>query len=206
MEFVIDFETLGVKPTAHPLNIGITAFELSGDLSVEWLKDHSKLIKLDYNDVSSYKCFTKDKKTIEWWKKQDAKLKKITFTKTKDDVKLLDSLHLIKKFMLDNGYEYDKSYMFFRGQDFDAPIFKNLYEVCGLEFPFNRFKFRDIRTYIDILGGVDNGFYDVSHYVGNQFDKLPKHLSVSDTIRDAYTMIYLYKEFTDSFNDEDLPF
>lgn len=191
MDVLVDFETAGLYENAILLSMGITCFELEDVPDIEKLKRSSTFIKFNQEEQRKSGKFSVDKSVLEWWKKQDKAVIDAAFKPTENDVSIRDACYLIRKFITLHGYDYKLSNLWARGTDFDIPKLRYLFRVANESYPFNPFKCRDVRTYVDILGGTDTGNVQVK---GNVFDGLAKHNPMNDTIRDAYVMQMLYQE------------
>lgn len=119
-------------------------------------------VKLSVEDQIKNFSRTIDLSVLEWWKKQDREVFDSTARPSKKDLSVKDAIVKLSKFIGNvEGFDSKKSYVWCRGPSFDFPIIKSLYNNAKLSVPYNEFKIRDVRTYIDILHGVDNGKYDL---------------------------------------------
>lgn len=200
IHFVIDFETLGLSETAIPLSLAITPFYFGDVPSVKKLIANSIEVKFNVKELNKTGMFTKDKSTIEWWKKQDTEVREAVLLPSEKDLSLSDSVFEIREFFIKSGYNYNTSYIWARGMDFDMPKLKHLFDVANVAYPFNPFKSRDIRTAIDIMAGTSSGKYTPKNK--RAFDSLPKHIAISDTVRDAYILQELYLFGNENVDDE----
>lgn len=202
MDFIIDFETLGLRENAAPLNIGIVAFDLGDIRNVQHLKQNSVVIRFDKNEIKS-KHFSMDKSTLDWWKSRDKHIRDINLKPTEEDVSIRDGMAMVTNFLKYYGYDIKESVVWSRGLDFDIPKLKHLYEYAGLPYPIRYNCVRDIRTYVDVLGSTDKGFVVLDEDDEKELSILNQHFSVDDCIRDAYMMQYLYAKH---FGSDDIPF
>lgn len=190
--FVIDFETMGLRENAIPLSLGITAFRFGEEPNIKKLKEESVYIKFHQKSILEAKKHSVDQSTVLWWKQQSKDVINATLAPSDKDLTIEKAVEIINAFFRKHDYSYNESYIWSRGIDFDLPKFRYLYAVLGQNYPFNPFKNRDIRTYVDILAGTNDGQYKILKG-DTYFDKhLPKHIAVSDTIRDAYIMQELF--------------
>lgn len=190
-EIFIDIETLGIRETAYPLSIALVAFDFNQKpifADLEQDKEKQLFIKFSLEDLSKYKAFTKDPSTVEWWKKQPEKAKKLNLIPHKNDVTLTKGLHLIHKFF-EEFYTMNSSHVWSRGIDFDLPKFKYMHDVGGRSYPFNPRRGRDCRTFIDVLCGTDNGFYESPVMYPPEEHGLIKHFPLHDALYDVYSML-----------------
>lgn len=158
MDFVLDFETLGTGEDCVVLSLAITPFE----------RDELKTFQEYIGDTIYYKFDVEsqvetgrkiDKKTLEWWDKQDEDVKNSQIKPTNFDITLDQFLIQFYTKCKELGIG-NKSIGWARGKEFDFGILTNIvksqrYVLDKDEYPINETFFpvlfwqrRDIRDYI----------------------------------------------------------
>ena len=161
INIIFDTETLGVRENAVILSLSCVPFIFEKrDYFENYLKTGFKIKFNVKEQIQKYKRDV-EKFTVDWWEKQDKIIRDENIKPSLLDVSLLDGLKSLSTYIALLGYDFNKSYVFSRGSYFDIPKIESLYGNVNLKLPFNSFKIRDVRTYIDILYGVDDGNYDV---------------------------------------------
>lgn len=180
---VIDFETLDTIPTSIVLSFGCLAFNPDDieDINQECVEKLRKQGKHWVFNVKLQNDRTASRDTIEWWKNHREQAD-IIFKAT-DTISLNDWMDEFDEFC---AQHIDKNtIVMIRGQDFDAPIIKDIYRRAGRALPFNEWKIRDTRTLVDFAFNVNNGyvpgFKDLLHTI-----TLVEHYALDDCIKDAY--------------------
>lgn len=186
---IIDFETLGINPDSAVLSFACVPFTFEEPKTFAEYVESGFYVKFDI--PHQMKLGRKiDQNTVNWWKKQGADAKKILFPSDYDYL-LLDGMNSFIRFVRSSGYNKKKSYAWSRGQDFDFPILESILEQVNLDSPFNNWKYRDIRTYIDVLSGSDDGQYTLKTGTPEGF---VKHDCLHDCAYDACKMVEIYQE------------
>lgn len=187
---LVDLETLGMRENTVILSMACVPFVFENHQCFNEYLTQGFFVKFDVKEqIQKYK-HSIDIDTIEWWKKQNQSAKNLNLKPSKGDQKLKDGLIALSRFISQSGYNYKESYIFARGSYFDFPKLEYVYEVsCDLKVPFNTYKIRDVRTYIDIMAGVSDGQYNVRFCDTKQFIK---HDCLHDAAMDACRLNELY--------------
>nr|DAI10680.1 MAG TPA: exonuclease [Caudoviricetes sp.] len=193
VDFLLDTETLGTDHDALVLNLGIVPFNIDGKDDPFDLLKRSLTVRFDKKQLFATKRFSYTDDTKNWWKKQPQEVQDLNLKATPDDVSLQEGCQRIIDYLKENGYSR-KSTLWTRGLDFDIPIVKNLFNVSGLDYPFNPFMSRDVRTFLEVLTGEDSRVYRPKGF-NEKLKDFPKHFSTYDAIRDVIFMQM-------AFNDE----
>jgi hypothetical protein len=137
---------------------------------------------------------------VKWWKTQPKEVFDAMVRPSSEDVNLREGLILLNKFVSNiKGYNFKKSYVWSRGNNFDFPILKSLYNSAEMGVPYNDWKIRDVRTAIDIMAGTDDGKYELRW--GNE--GFIAHNPLHDAAMDAARLNELFYIAT---QDNDIPF
>lgn len=183
-----DIETLDIIPHSTILSIAAVAFTFEEDVGFEEYKRGGLYLKL--NPIEQMKAGrTIDQGTIKWWKSQGPIAAKI-LQPSKDDVSMQQAMEQIKDWIKGSGYDFRESYIWTRGLNFDIPIIEDLFKTNSVPLPYNTWKTRDIRTYIDVLTGSTNGKYELVDTVVNGF---VAHCALDDIAMDVMRMKEIYK-------------
>lgn len=187
---LFDIETLGTREDTVILSIACVPFHFEVHECFDIYRTKGYFIKLDAQEQIRKYRRSISVETIEWWKKQSNDAKEWNLKPHPEDRPLVDGLIELSRFIGQTAYNFKESYVFARGTYFDFPKLEHAYEVsAGLKTPFNTFKIRDVRTYIDIMAGVSDGSYDVRFCDTTKF---VKHDCLHDAAMDATRLNELY--------------
>jgi hypothetical protein len=183
-----DIETLATRPGALILSLAIVPFEFEKPKSfLEYVESgfHIKFNPLEQNRMKRIV----DPETVRWWRSQGDAAKKVLLPSS-SDVGVEDGFKMIKNFLKSTDYNFKESYLWSRGCAFDFPIIESLYELMNEPVPYNGWKIRDARTFIDIFAGVSRGNYELKDGVPKEFIK---HNALHDAALDACKLVELYQ-------------
>ena len=136
---MIDLETLGVTNDCAILTVGAIKFDPYSDA-----EPHSGLYLRVNVDEQTELGRTVDDNTLEWWGKQDAKIREEALG-DEDRTTLLDFIKQLNKFCV--GLDE----LWCQGPLFDYAILQNLYAQLGQPVPWNYWQIRDSRTLYNML-------------------------------------------------------
>lgn len=187
---LLDIETLGTREDTVILSIACVPFVFEEHECFDIYLTKGFFVKLDVKDQIRKHRRTVSEATIDWWKKQSKEARAANLTITAEDRYLVEGLTRLSKFIGSTKYNSKKSYVFARGTYFDFPKLEHAYEVSAkLAVPFNTYKIRDVRTFIDIFAGVDDGQYNLRFCNTSKFIK---HNCLHDAAMDAARLNELY--------------
>ena len=194
VHIVFDSETLGVRENAVVLSIACVPFELEVYQNYSDLYSQGYSVKFDSEEQMKVYKRTTERDTIQWWLKQPAEVRRaVTFTSA-FDVPMKKGLQYLTDFVRSTSYDYKASYVWARGSYFDFPKIESMYLQAGLPLPYNSWKIRDIRTYVDILTGSNDGKYILQKGKSNSYRK---HNALCDAAYDAAVMVEIYHRIKD---------
>ena len=180
---VIDCETLGITPNAVVFNLAGHVFSFDprsmGSIPLDGL-DFYKNYRFPINPQTSIGR-TIDENAWEFWCNQNqskalTKIMSLPRSDFKESIKEFhDWLYAVKTKL--------KCRTWYRGQDFDHPILKSLFESVGITYQYIRGDApRDIRSYIDAkLDGVTG-------FVPGDTSSTELHTALGDCINDIRQM------------------
>lgn len=190
VHLIFDIETLGMRENTVILSLACVPFTFEEHECFEVFLTRGFFVKFDVKDQLKNLKRTMSPATIDWWKTQSKDAREMNLLPTEGDVTLFNGLNALSRFIEKTDYNYKQSYVFSRGTYFDFPKMEHAYEVsCGLPVPFNTWKIRDVRTFIDIFAGVNDGSYDVRFC---KTDSFIKHDPLHDAAMDACRLNELY--------------
>ena len=131
----IDLETIDTRPEATVLSIGCVKFN-----PLDNSEPHSELYFKVCIDDQDRLGRTSSDDTIEWWGRQDEKIREEAFGEHKDRVNMEQLTKAINKFCV--GVDQ----LWCQGPLFDYAILQNLYKGVGKPCPWNFWQIRDSRT------------------------------------------------------------
>ena len=157
-------------------------------------------VKLDAQEQIKIFDRSIENNVIKWWKTQPKEVFDAMVRPSPVDKGLIEGLTLLNKFIsgIDN-YRFNESYVWSRGNNFDFPILKSLYNAAEMGLPYNDWRVRDVRTAIDIMAGTDNGQYQLRFGGDGFIAHNPLHDAAMDAAR-LNELFYL------AMNDDDIPF
>lgn len=189
-----DVETLGHRETSVVTTLSCVPF------CFEKPEPYSELVLkgfyVKFNIEEQIKKYSRhvNPETVEWWKLQPPEARAHSIVPSKDDVLLEDGLNQLTSFINGSGYNYKKSYVWCRGNYFDFPMIQDLYRMIGQKPPYNGFKIRDTRTFIDILTGDTFGNYTLKDGIPPEFSK---HHALFDAALDVSRMLEIYQNLAE---------
>lgn len=207
---LVDLETLGTHAN-NSVILSCAAIVFSFEEFKTFDDLVPKAIEVKFSVAEQVQIYNRilEPETVEFWKKQDEHLKKRYITPSKQDVGLIEGLEKIADYAYLNSYSPKNSYIWSRGIAFDIPKFENMFldreKRTGKKCPFNFWKARDSRTFIDILTGSTDGKYEVTYNSKTEFEK---HNSLHDCCMEVARMLEIYKNVFQPPNnyEDDIPF
>jgi hypothetical protein len=155
---MIDLETLSTKNNAIILVIGAIKFNRNDKWNDKFKLENIHESKKFYKRIQISTCekigLHKDKKTEEWWAKQDEHIKQEAFGFESERISISDAL---KEF---NKWFKGSTYVWGNGSIFDITILSEAYDRCNIEVPWRFWNVRDVRTILDIYNVNLNNFRD----------------------------------------------
>lgn len=201
VHLMLDTETLGKREDTVILSIACVPFTLEDHDYFKSYLNKGIMIKFSVEEQIKkfHRSITTD--TIEWWKQQSKEARDANLKPSPNDMTAVEGLTLLSKFISDSGYNHKKSYVWARGTNFDFPKIEHFYEDCAnLTLPFNTWKIRDTRTYIDILTGTDDGKYELKF---GDIDNFVAHNCLHDAAMEAAKLSEIYYLLNE---EDDIPF
>ena len=129
---MIDFETLGYRPTSALLSLGAVAFTADGIVGDQF-----------YVNIDGDSCIslglTTDQSTLDWWEKQSAAAKEAL---NADQKTLLEAMTLFCEWVRRNKCVT----LWGNGADFDNPLLSNALGALNADSPFKPWAGRCYRT------------------------------------------------------------
>lgn len=136
--FMIDLETMGIRPTSAIVSIGITHF------------DQEKILGEFYTPVSLTSCLehglTQDQSTIDWWAKQSVEAR--AAWQTEDAPTLTDGLTLMYKWMASKGSSKNAA-PWGNAASFDLVLLNNAFKAIEADPPwifYNEMCYRTLKN------------------------------------------------------------
>ena len=190
--FVFDVETLGKESNSVILSMAAIYFDPDKGPSYKEMYDDAFFVKFDVVDQMKRLDRKVGKTTMQWWAKQCDNVKIKSFKPNPAiDVKFEDGYEAMRQWAASK--KDDKCYVWARG-NLDQLVLDSFEEQLELKpiWPFSRW--RDVRTAIDFLYGVTNGYVtvEVPPWV-DAFDPalhVTKHNPIDDCCFDAMQLMY----------------
>jgi|PlaIllAssembly_1097288.scaffolds.fasta_scaffold00009_32 hypothetical protein len=197
---LVDIETLATDPNAVVLSVACVPFLLEVHTYFGELVPTGFFVKFDVQEQIKLYHRTVEDDTVKWWKKRPKEVFDSMVRPTAEDVSLKEGLTRLNKFVAGvKDYHFNQSYVWSRGNNFDFPILKSLYDASGIGYPFNEWRARDVRTAIDIMAGTDDGQYQLRFGGDGFIAHNPLHDAAMDAAR-LNELFYL------AMNEGDVPF
>lgn len=156
--FVIDFETLGTESNCVVLSCAVTFFDDTIQTFDEYC-NQTHYWKFEVEEQITKYNRTIEKGVVDFWEKQDKKLRDSQIEPNVNDVSIKDFIFELDEHL--KSYGFDKNRIAFcRGQSFDFPILSNIVKSVNklnntnfnpIFFPVAFWNQRDIRSYISGL-------------------------------------------------------
>lgn len=195
VQLLFDTETLGLPERAVVTTIACTAFTFEDGPSYEEMIENGFFAKLKVSEqIGVYKRITTPS-TIQFWKEQSAEARERSINPSAADIGLREALENLAAWVKTTGYNWNKSHVWSRGNAFDFPKIESLFADANVNVPFNTWRIRDVRTYIDYLTGTDNGGYNLKDGEPAAF---VKHHALHDAALDSAKMIEIYKTLAEA--------
>lgn len=204
---MLDIETLASseKCVIPALSALIFNFELDKDATYDELVDRTLFVKFDIKDqIKKYSRVT-DKQTLNFWKSQSEDARAYSVKESDIDVSADIGLITLKEYLYTNGYDFKNSYIWSRGNGYDQPklesfisdIANNTDNEYGKQefknnddkYILNFWKFRDSKTYTDLIGNTDDAKYYLEE--GNP-KNFTKHHAQHDSALEVFKMLRMY--------------
>lgn len=188
---IFDFETVSNIPAEAPI---ISMGAIAGN----WGNSVKELRYTGFYRVVSIKeqlelGLKPNAETIRWWSKQSQEAQEIF--KAKNKVTVYQCFEDFHKWCLDIGVT-DKTKTFIRAPHFDIVIYNNvmskIHNSHKFPIPYNHWKVRDIRTALDIMYDVNNGYAPNKEELMSEHN-LISHNALEDCLRD-YLQLNQYFE------------
>lgn len=133
--FMIDLETIGIRPTSAIVSIGIVHF------------DQDTIIDQFYTKVSLADCLdkglTQDQSTMDWWAKQSVEAR--AAWQGDDAPSLQEALTIMTRWMGIHG-TVKENCPWGNGADFDLVLLKNAYDAINADPPWQFYNHHCFRT------------------------------------------------------------
>jgi hypothetical protein len=203
MRFVLgDAETMSVNENAVILDFSLLCVDFNKRLNytAEELVAQGKKWKFD---VMSQKERGRhiDPDTLSWWSKQDPEVRQRCVLPSTDDIDLMTFPEEAKSFVKSQGFvnnaAADKNFWFASRGELEAKLLHGIYQEIGSSVQrsgfYDYFRWRDVRTMIHFLSGVERSYVDVK----DESKGLKKHDSLDDCIIDALMIQKCLRGFGD---------
>ena len=190
--FIFDVETLGKESNSVILSMAAIYFDPDKGPSYKEMYNDAFFVKFDVVDQMKRLDRKVGKTTMQWWAKQCDNVKIKSFKPDPSrDVKFEDGYEQMRQWAASKND--DKCYVWARG-NLDQLVLDSFEEQLEIKpiWPFSRW--RDVRTAIDFLYGVTNGYVtvEVPPWV-ESFDPalhVTKHNPIDDCCFDAMMLMY----------------
>lgn len=190
--FIFDVETLGKESNSVILSMAAIYFDPDKGPSYKEMYDDAFFVKFDVVDQMKRLDRKVGKTTMQWWAKQCDNVKIKSFKPNPAvDVKFEDGYEQMRQWA--ESKNDSKCYVWARG-NLDQLVLDSFEEQLELTpiWPFQRW--RDVRTAVDFLYGVNTGYVtvEVPPWV-ESFDPalhVTKHNPIDDCCYDAMMLMY----------------
>jgi len=145
MDFVFDIETLGTKPGAAILTVGLA---LVSRASAKVIASYYWQVDPKTYDEPNHPSFDKECSTIAWWAQQSEEATKEAFGGEYAIEQVLDEI--IDVIMFYGGV--DKAVVWGNGATFDVSILEEAFRRLGQDVPWEFYNVRCLRTLCSEMG------------------------------------------------------
>lgn len=222
-----DWETIGNRPTAAVASVAFLVFDLDEVVPFKELVNRSIRVKFDWQHQLGAYQRTSDEEVVKWWsgaEQKEAFDKVIQYDGS--EIQIHEFPQLLLKYMEQHGFDPQakRSHIYTRGNNFDIPVFDDLYRQLGEPNPFPYWKPRDFRTAIDSYASLYDDNHEGRGYIEFEYPEgFIKHTETHDIARDVLMLqqaivntfsyfenLYKKPEIPTTFNikdvDDDIPF
>lgn len=185
---VVDVETLGKGPKTVVKNIAghIFTFDPKDMGKVLNSPDRVPFMNLRLRMIAQVELGrTVDQETIQWWEAPERREANLAI----EALPMVDFKEGMKEFndWLVEAKQSLKARVWYRGQDFDYPIYNSLLEDAGIKYKWIRGDApRDVRSYIDAK------LNSITGYAPKVDDDVILHTALGDCINDIRQMQFAY--------------
>lgn len=187
--FCFDLETMGTDDNCVVLSAGIIYFdpETDGSTTLSDFVNRGLFVKFDAKEQIQKLKRTVDQSTMDWWKKQTEEAKSMSVKPSEKDVSAYEGLKqillYIDKYM--DGKSWDQEIIWARG-NLDERAITSLAKQVDIKVIAPHYRWRDMRTAIDLIYGSTNGYVDVE---GVDKESVGKHDPVIDCAFDILMLL-----------------
>lgn len=186
----IDTETLGFTDNAVITSLAITPFYFNeANVTYEELLARTFYVKIDGKAQIKNMGRKPEKSTLEWWKLQPKHVQEMSVIPHVDDIAPLLAAEMINKFVRSLPYEFKASYIFERGMGFDTNKVDTFFRQLDKKAAINFWRAREIRTFNDLVGDVDDGKWELPEGRPTSFIE---HHAQHDAAHDALKLIRMF--------------
>jgi len=156
-EFMIDIETLGNRPNAAVVQIGIVAFNpVSGETAKPWSAS-----------VEVHPKSEMDVDTVYWWMQQSDEARASVFNGGRINPE--DGLRYLNSYIEQYSDAITGFNVWYKPSTFDLVILENLYRNCDMKAPWPHWRTRCLRTLIEVakLAKEDEAVPVIPHDAGH---------------------------------------
>ena len=179
--FMIDIETLGSESTSVILSLCCIYFDPNKTNTLKELESNSIFVKFDTVEQLNLGR-TYEKSVMDWWTSRPLETQQMSFIPSNDDVKVRDGLTLFTEYLKE--YNKDNKAIYWQRGGLDQLCLGSLCKVVLDDkdlLPF--WRWRDVRTAIDIMYNSNNGYCEVNPEVLNR-GEIKKHNPIHDCALD----------------------
>ena len=190
--FVFDVETLGKESNSVILSMAAIYFNPDEQPGHQKLFDEAFFVKFDVADQMKRLDRKVGKSTMQWWAKQCENVRIKSFKPNPAiDVKFEDGYEAMRQWA--KSKDDTKCYVWARG-NLDQLVLDSFEEQLSIEPIWDYNRWRDVRTAVDFLYNVNNGYVkaEVPPWI-ETFDKdlhITKHNPIDDCVLDAMMLMY----------------
>ena len=186
--FIFDVETLGKESNSVILSMAACYFDPTKDINHSVMREDAFFVKFDVADQMKRLNRKMGKTTLGWWAKQCENVRIKSFKPNPDiDVKFEDGYEAMRKWA--KHFNDDKCWVFARG-NLDQLVLDSCEEHLEIEPVFYYNRWRDVRTFIDLMYGSTTGYCDVAYPGFEPELHVTKHDPIQDCAYDVMMMLH----------------
>lgn len=183
--FVFDVETLGIESNSIVLSAAMVYFDPAETVDFDELVERSIYVKFSIDEQRELGR-TKDKGTIEWWKKQGSDIQKLCLFPSPKDLTAKEGLGRLRNYVKEHGTK--DSFVWARGS-LDQMVIESLARSSD-QPPIAQYNaWCDVRTAIRLIKETSdwNGYCQVPNLDRH---KVNKHNPIDDVCLDALMLVH----------------
>lgn len=186
--FIFDVETLGKKTDSVMLSMACIYFNPNTKPDHIHLKNTAFFSKFSVQDQVTRLNRKMDKSTLDWWSNQSQNAKTQSFIPHPSDTTIEQGIQSFQSWV--DSFNPTKNTPVFARGNLDQLILDSFHDQLNIPPVFPHYKWRDVRTAIDLIFNTTTGYCKTNHPTFNPDIHITKHNPIDDCVFDAMMLMY----------------